>query len=136
MKIYSLYIVYIYSLCLFYWLYKLSLSLINFLFETVLPFELHFIYIKLFFTHSRQIGEYLTGEFWDMDLFCGPGRARVMINCNFWNTGILVENVTIKTNKDVFRRKDLFIFIPNRFEVIFWEFLCMIASCFSKLAKC
>ena len=40
-----------------------------------------------------------------------------MINCNFWNTEILVQNVIIKTNKDV----DLFKFIPNRFEVIFWE---------------
>ena len=35
-----------------------------------------------------------------------------------------------------FRRKNLFIFIPNRFEVIFWEFLCMITSWFGKLAKC
>ena len=31
---------------------------------------------NFFFIHSRQIGEYLTSEFWDMDFFLGQeGRG-------------------------------------------------------------
>ena len=83
-------------------LYKFSLSSINFLFQIVWPFELHFISIKFIFTHSRQIGEYLTREFWDMDFLVGQeGRGR---------GGDI---------KMFIRRKNLFLFIPNRFEAIF-----------------
>ena len=62
---------------LFSQLYKFFLSSTNFLFQIVLPFELHFVYINFFFTHSTQIDEYLTREFLDMDFFVGQlGRGR------------------------------------------------------------
>ena len=41
-----------------------------------------------------------------------------MINGSFGNIEILAQNVIIKTNKDVYSKKNLFIFIPNGFEII------------------
>ena len=61
---------------LFSQLYKFSLSSINFLFQIDWPFELYFISITFISTHSRQIGEYLTKEIWDIDLLvCQEGRG-------------------------------------------------------------
>ena len=76
----------------------------NFFFQIDCSFEIDFISRKFIFTHSRQIGEYLSKEVWDMDNFVDQ-EVREEDKLQFLKYLDLALDVIIKKNKDVQSKK-------------------------------
>ena len=79
----------------------------KYLFKIIWPFGVYFIHIKFIFIYSDQIWWIFDWRFQRYGLADGWGG--ILINCNFWNIAIFIQNVVIKLENDFFSKYVYFI---------------------------